>query len=58
MIQGLKLTKPTINTGRYDVSDEEFGVKLKSGVYLVTKALLEAFGDMPRRIRITVEEEM
>jgi len=27
-------------------------------VYLVTKALLEAFGDMPRRIRITVEEEM
>jgi hypothetical protein len=44
------------NTVRYDVSDEDFGKTVKGPVYLSKLALSIAFGRLPKKIRIIVEE--
>lgn len=44
------------NTVRYDVSTLDFGMTLKGPVYIMQGALTEAFGKLPKKIRITIEE--
>ena len=51
----LTMTKAGKNTHRYDVPTDQFGVILKSGFYLTTKALHQAFGYVPGKVRIIVE---
>jgi hypothetical protein len=50
-------TKPTKATVKYDVPEEEFGKVLKCSIYLTHEALLNAFGHLPKKIRIMVVEE-
>jgi len=44
------------NTVKYEVHGTDFGVTLKGPVYLMQTKLLDTFGHLPKRIRITVEE--
>ena len=44
------------NTVRYDVDPSAFGVVLKGPVYVMKKELLEAFGKLPKSIRIIITE--
>lgn len=56
------MTTPTLsasekrNTVRFDVSEEEFGKMVKGPVYLSKITLTAAFGHLPKKIRLIVEE--
>lgn len=44
------------NTVKYEVGIAAFGQVIKSPVYVTQEALREAFGNLPEKIRITIEE--